>query len=433
MPSPGFSSVGMQLLSSLTQFIGITILTHCISRRLAGERLSSFSDLVNIPWPRLCLIFVLLDSWLFVFSSGILIFGVGLELNAAVCSVAVDICIAFYATSKILVYFYLIERVHIVWAPVEGRSRLRSPVDVICFITVSLYAVVIALLIAGRISFLRSGDDSCVIGLKAMASIPLLAYDLYINVFLTSMFLWPILRNGHPNQKVKRVARRALVASLIGLTTSSINIGVLYGLHGELGWVCLASCGVDVTLNSYALFWATGLKSRRRNRALSTVNEGLVSRELNMFASKQSMPTFVSPNPNSNVQLPPAARPSGRHGIHFHLPHFPHMPHLPHFPHVPHLNHNPFARHRPHVPHPFATPVFVPGFPQSEVTISANPELAEKAPSVNVFRSLADLFRDEPDSKNGSKDNLQVTVTTQLVVEHEDVGDYGLNTIHETV
>lgn len=89
MPSPGFSSVGMQLLSSLTQFIGslhrlntlnvclsdlhsllgITILTHCISRRLAGERLSSFSDLVNIPWPRLCLIFVLLDSWLFVFSS----------------------------------------------------------------------------------------------------------------------------------------------------------------------------------------------------------------------------------------------------------------------------------------------------------------------------------------------------------------------------
>lgn len=151
MPSPGFSSVGMQLLSSLAQFLGsllyshrprsklyllpdlfslgITVLTHCISRRLAGERLSSLSDLVNIPWPRLCLVLVLLDSWLFVFSStgpfsgatlrvdhanfflpfvgGILTFGVGLDLSASVCSVAIDLCIAFYATSKILVYFYL--------------------------------------------------------------------------------------------------------------------------------------------------------------------------------------------------------------------------------------------------------------------------------------------------------------------------------------
>lgn len=65
--------------------------------------------------------------------------------------------------------FSTAERVHIVWASVEGRGRLKSPVDV-----VSLYAVVIALKIAGKIcprvnsvlatflgrsSILRSGDD----------------------------------------------------------------------------------------------------------------------------------------------------------------------------------------------------------------------------------------------------------------------------------
>ncbi|KAE9386852.1 hypothetical protein BT96DRAFT_1005672 [Gymnopus androsaceus JB14] len=313
MPSPGFSSVGMQLLSSLAQFLGITVLTHCISRRLAGERLSSLSDLVNIPWPRLCLVLVLLDSWLFVFSSGILTFGVGLDLSASVCSVAIDLCIAFYATSKILVYFYLI----------------------------GLYAVVIALMIAGRISLLRSGDDA---------------------------------------------------ASLIGLTTSTVNIGVLAILQGhELGWICLASCGVDVTLNSYALFWATGLKSRRQNR--------LSARELNTFATQQSsISTFVSPNLSPSLQLPQATRPSCRH--------------LPHLSHIPHMS---------YLPHPFATPVFEPKSPQSEVSISANPELAEKVPSFSLFRSITGLFRDEPTA--ASMDNqVEVTITTKLVVEHEDAG-----------
>lgn len=37
-------------------------------------------------------------------------------------------------------------------------------------------------------------------------------------------------------------------ASLAALTTSCINIIVLTLLHGkELGWVCLASCGSDVS------------------------------------------------------------------------------------------------------------------------------------------------------------------------------------------
>lgn len=38
---------------------------------------------------------------------GVLIFGVGLEAQHAVCSAAIYLCIAFYATSKILIYFYL--------------------------------------------------------------------------------------------------------------------------------------------------------------------------------------------------------------------------------------------------------------------------------------------------------------------------------------
>ncbi|KAF9065062.1 hypothetical protein BDP27DRAFT_78974 [Rhodocollybia butyracea] len=449
--SPGFSSASMQLISFLIQFLGMTVLTHCISRRLAGERFSSFSNIVYTPWPRLCLLLVLLDSWLFVFSSGILIFGIGLEFSSAVCSAAIIHCVSFYATSKILVYFYLIERVHIVWAPVEGRSRFKSPVDVICFITVSLYTVVIALMIAGRISLLRSGDDACLIGLKGFSSIPLLSYDLYINVFLTSLFLWPILRNGHLNEKVKRVGRKALIASVVALTTSLINIAVLFSLDGhELGWICLGSCGVDVTLNSYALYWTTGSKRRPRSRAqVSTisVNDSLISRDLNMLASKHSFAAPSSGTPNvANVQLPQTSRPAitGLGGVHFHLSHLPQMPHLPHFPHRSRgLNGSPSYQSRPSPSsslnpfyNPFARPVFIPKFPQAKVHISANPELAERPPSASILGSLVNLFRDES-GKGVPTDNLQVTVTThtqleieQLEFEPEDVEHlqgYGLH------
>ncbi|KAF5391591.1 hypothetical protein D9757_002542 [Collybiopsis confluens] len=354
MQAPGFSSVGMQLLSAIITFMG-----------------------------------------------GILTFGIGLQLNRSVCSAAILLCIAFYATSKFLVYLYLIERVHIVWAPpVEGRRRrrLRSPVDIICFITVSAYTVIIALLIAGRISLLRDGDETCVIGLKALASIPLLTYDL---------------------------------ASLVGLTTSTINIAVLYALKGhELGWICLGSCGVDVTLNSYALYWATGLRSRRRSRA-SSLTDGQISRDLNMFATKNT--ANVEPTSSRTpLSMPLPTKPPG-HRLHFHLPH-------PHFPHLPHLasrtHHNAASASSLDPAHnPFAPPVFVPKLPQSEIHISANPGLAERSSPVGILKSFANLFRDDPEARSSATGNIEVTVTTHLAVEHEDMdaGEYNeLHTIHDT-
>ena len=41
--------------------------------------------------------------------------------------------------------------------------------------------------------------------------------------------------------------------------TSATNVAILMVLHGqELGWVCLGSCGADVTINALALFFVTG-------------------------------------------------------------------------------------------------------------------------------------------------------------------------------
>jgi hypothetical protein len=86
----------------------------------------------------------------------------------------------------------------------------------------------------------------------------LLIYDLYINIFLTGMFLWPLFRSRLANPRIRKMAMRTLVAAVAALTTSTINIAVLTIMHGQqLGWVCLGSCGTDVTMNALVLFWVT--------------------------------------------------------------------------------------------------------------------------------------------------------------------------------
>ncbi|KAJ1309686.1 hypothetical protein OPQ81_006451 [Rhizoctonia solani] len=111
-------------------------------------------------------------------------------------------------------------------------------------------------MVVGRIAFFRE-DVSCVIGLKPFSSLTLLIYDLCMNVFLNSMFLWPLLRSKLINPRLRAVARRTLVAAAAALAISIINIAILTAMKHQLGWVCLGSCGIDVTLNAVIIFWVT--------------------------------------------------------------------------------------------------------------------------------------------------------------------------------
>ncbi|KAJ7679374.1 hypothetical protein DFH06DRAFT_1166401 [Mycena polygramma] len=248
-----FPNAGLQVLSAFIHFFGVTILTYFLSLRLSAEKLNSREAWARISWARLCILLVFLDSYLFMLSAGLLIFGVGLSRDSMSCGAGILICVAFYATSKVLIYAFLSEKVYMVWE--NGlRRRFKSPVYLVCIGTVALYIGVVASMIYGRIAEIRSGDGACVIGLKPMASLPLLSYDLYINVLLTSLFLWPLMRAKFVNLRLRRVATRTLIASLAALTTSTVNIAVLTILHGrELGWLCLASCASDVCTSTTAI------------------------------------------------------------------------------------------------------------------------------------------------------------------------------------
>ncbi|KAI0930101.1 hypothetical protein AcV5_006896 [Taiwanofungus camphoratus] len=269
-----FPNVGLRLLSCIVHLLGASILSFFLSRRLKLKGTRSLHGLSHINLPRLLVILTFLDSWLFIFTSGLLIQGVGMERNRTVCALGIYNCVAFYTTSKILIYMFLLEKLHVVWSLSPHSKRFSSPIYVTCLVIVLLYTVVAAVLIVEKISFFRE-DGSCVIGLKRPASITLLAYDLSINVLFTSLFLWPLYRSTFRSARVRRVAVRTVWAAAVALTTSCVNILVLTLMRGkQLGWLCLGSCGIDVVVNAVVLFWVTsgGSESQSRSPPLQEIH-----------------------------------------------------------------------------------------------------------------------------------------------------------------
>jgi hypothetical protein len=66
----------------------------------------------------------------------------------------------------------------------------------------------------GKIAYLRP-DRVCVIGVKEMASIPLLTYDVFLNIFLTSLFVYPLLRHTITNAGLRALAKRTCLCVVI--------------------------------------------------------------------------------------------------------------------------------------------------------------------------------------------------------------------------
>ncbi|KZT10751.1 uncharacterized protein LAESUDRAFT_347883 [Laetiporus sulphureus 93-53] len=262
-PTKHFAAVGWQVTSCIIHLLGVSAMSFLLSRRLMREHFT-WHGLKRIALPRLLVILTLVDSWAFLFTAGVLIQGAGLRLNVTVCSLAIFNCIAFYASSKILIYWFLIEKIRVVWSPIPNASRLKSPVYIVCAI-----------------------DGYCVIGLKRPASVLLLSYDLSINILFTSLFLWPLYRATFRSARVRQVAVRTLWAAAVALTTSCVNILVLTLMKGkQLGWVCLDSCGTDVIINAIVLFWVTSKRNESGSEA----------------APPQEIPTHVSNSRQSGIQ-----------------------------------------------------------------------------------------------------------------------------------
>lgn len=159
------TSTGANVLGAIIHFLGVTVLAHLISRRTIGTQ-----TLRDFSWPRICVLLIFVDSWLFIFSSGILVLGTGLERNDVSCSMGILLCIIFYGSSKLLIYTFLCtplpsilpspvtkshtaERVYLVWQTTPQPRRLQCKAYVVCLVTLSGYLGIVGVLFYGMLQF----------------------------------------------------------------------------------------------------------------------------------------------------------------------------------------------------------------------------------------------------------------------------------------
>ncbi|CUA70863.1 hypothetical protein RSOLAG22IIIB_04347 [Rhizoctonia solani] len=118
-------------------------------------------------------------------------------------------------------------------------------------------------MLAQGVHYLHNGY--CVIGIKHTASLVLLSYDIALNIFLTFLFVAPLVRSTIRSARLKAIAHKAMAATSIGLVITIVNGFVLYGLGGEeLIWTCLGGCAVDLVINAVVMYWAMQSPARTK-------------------------------------------------------------------------------------------------------------------------------------------------------------------------
>ncbi|KAL3296072.1 hypothetical protein RB213_013151 [Colletotrichum asianum] len=127
-----------------------------------------------------------------------------------------------------------------------------------------------------RASYYDSASETCVIGLERAILIPIIVFDALVNIYLTSLFLIPLFKlhsiqasilrpwtmgSNHrhprtpPNVRLRRLALRTFLGALLTLTVSLTNLSVLVALGGEVVWLCLACCNIDILITAFLIQW----------------------------------------------------------------------------------------------------------------------------------------------------------------------------------
>jgi hypothetical protein len=97
-----------------------------------------------------------------------------------------------------------------------------------------------------------SSQEICIIGLERKIGIPLVTYEMLINVYLTMLFLLP-LRNlarfedrfGSANERLQRMTKRCVIGAFVTLLSTGANLTAVTVMEGQQAWLCLLCCNLD--------------------------------------------------------------------------------------------------------------------------------------------------------------------------------------------
>ncbi|KAF9338442.1 hypothetical protein BKA57DRAFT_532466 [Linnemannia elongata] len=277
------------VISLLVSLLSISLMSVLFGRKTSG------TSMANINYARGLVISLYVVSWLFTTIAAVLTStNTG---NIMSCTLSIFVCLSLYAASKIIIYLFLIEKVYVVSSVTTTRKDTMLYRFNILLLTP--YTVILVLMILNHVAVLDE-NDQCFIGLKPLASIVLILYDIFISCWLTVLFIRPLMSStsvlqGPSKGKLRQVARRTLIGSVIALILSSGNVFTLVYYRGyEDSVLCLLSCTLDVTLNACTVHWVTS-RGSRNNTTTDKASRGITNQNTNQIngtlTEKQVAPT----------------------------------------------------------------------------------------------------------------------------------------------
>ncbi|KAG9668621.1 hypothetical protein KCU95_g15988, partial [Aureobasidium melanogenum] len=251
-----------RVVTMALSMITISVLAICLTRRI-----QVIQNWKNISVTNALIIAIYIDSFLFIFCTAVLSKAFSLNQSAGICDGAILLCLLCYMTTKIMIYYFLVEKVHIIRT--TNTARRKSKLWLFNFFGVICpYVVLVILNFVFRIAYINE-KGVCVIGMKRRALVPLITFDVVLNVYLTSLFLHPLrqcysFKQGK-NSLMRTLVLRTFVGSCATLLMSVVNLSVLTILDGEPGYICLCLCNLDILFTVCVLHWATAIDRQERS------------------------------------------------------------------------------------------------------------------------------------------------------------------------
>lgn len=304
MPAAGsISGPSRDPLGGRVASVTVGVVAVIVVSNLLGYKYATVRHWQKLPW-LIWLIFAIYSfSLIFVSSLMILQHGVYTGLNMRACNASSFLCLGVYLLTKVFIYLFLVDRAYIVSG--STKSRLKSKLYLWnAFGMLGIYIIIGVLDFVYRIAYIYDGQ--CVLGIEWHLMIPLIAFDCFANIYLTALFLAPLMRtysirrNGAPppamgsgsggvtlphvkplNTRLRKLAIRTIIGCVSTLCISMANVTALLILRSEVVWLCMTCCTVDIIFTSIVIHWITlpDDESRSHSSSGTSGNETILVEE----------------------------------------------------------------------------------------------------------------------------------------------------------
>ncbi|TDZ22268.1 hypothetical protein Cob_v004941 [Colletotrichum orbiculare MAFF 240422] len=172
----------------------VTTVLLCILANLFCYEWFAVKHWRPLPWARWLILLVYLSAFFGVLGSWIvqIIFQSGLNMSPGGCSAVGTLCLCAYVVTK-LVYLLTVEKAHVIRG--SNKPRLKSKLYACnSVMMIGTYSGITIFNFHLRTYHFDADTSVCAVGRERPILIAIMIFDALVNIYLTSLFLVPLLK-----------------------------------------------------------------------------------------------------------------------------------------------------------------------------------------------------------------------------------------------